>query len=142
MACGTTISRSAASRPRPSAVAASRHALDRAAPDVAEEGRGVEGERQRGGGQGWDVEAGEGRAEIGQEQLHEKRRALHDGDEGNADPARHARARHAQHGDQQAADAAAEQRDAGEGRRPERGVGEEFHMREREGLKHLIVRRT
>ena len=63
-----------------------RDRLQAAAPDLAEEGRGVDRQRQRRGGPGVDRKADERQAEEEDEQLAEQRRALDQVDVADGEP--------------------------------------------------------
>src|SRR3954469_598624 len=99
---------------------------ERAAPDFAEEGAGIDRERRRRRDPRVDHESDERQAEIEQEQPGKQRRALDRLHVDDREPAHRRERRHPEEGDHKAGEAAAEEGDGGERDGPARGA-EEVH---------------
>ena len=112
---------------------AARDGLDAAAPDLAEEGAGVEHQRHAGGDPRVDVEAEHRRAEEDQEQLQQQRRALEDLDEQRRGALQQRHVGGARERDGQPADRAADEGDQRQRQRPLRRIEDEQQFRPAEG---------
>ena len=101
---------------------AARDGVDTTAPDFREEGAGVQRERQRGGKPGRGLDAEQRNAEVGQEQLHQQRRALEDLDIDTDQPVGQPVARDTQHQQRQTDQAAADEGNERQADRPAGGA--------------------
>lgn len=119
-----------------------RDRLQAAAPDLAKEGRRIEGQGQRRGNPGVDLDVEQRQAEEQDEQLPQQRRALDEVDVARREPVERPEPDDAEDGDDEAEQAAAGRRHESQQDRPAGGRDQVDHIGAAELADHAGHRRT